>query len=106
MIDIREFNKGKKVTVRTEEGEEFAGVLVGEEHSRVNEHTNGFHNFTFEGDWWDRVKDRVDMGVLEIHQRFARSTGDPKEPKLVGIVRESEDEPTKTVKIGKIVYIN
>lgn len=106
MIDIRKFNRGDRVTVRTKEGETFTGSLVGVEYGQFNEHTHGFHNFTFEGDWWDRIKDRVDVEVLEIHQKFALSTGEPKKPKLLGTVRETKGEPMKTIQIGEIEYIN
>lgn len=92
MVDLRTYDKGDEVHVQLKTGDVFTGTLISKEQDMTSDYSKGWLRFTFEGDWWNRIKDEVDSEQLFIHQEFTMSTGDPKKAVLRGVEWIGEEE--------------
>ena len=108
VVDLREIESGQSVTVTLANGEEYSGIVVDKDNDYADDYTKGYVRFAFEGDWWDRVKDRVDTEVLDLSQEFARVTGEPQTVSLAGTVwvGDVEDASVPRYKdMGEVVAV-
>lgn len=89
-VDLRDYETGDRVTVVLEDGEEFTGVVTDRDYDEADDYSRGYYSAAFEGDWWDRVNDRVESEVLRLRQDYARRSGRPLDATLYGHVWRGE----------------
>jgi hypothetical protein len=102
-VDLREFGRGDRVTVETDDGETWTGLLSGYEQSPPDAYGKGYVSATFEGEgFWDRLKDRVDSEVLNLRQDYSRDDGRPQEATVGGHVWVGEVEEASVIEYREL----
>lgn len=108
-IDLRDVENGDELTIELETGETFTGTAVDIEHEHADDYGSGHVEFAFEGDWWERINDRVDTEVLSVRQTLKRRTSEPGDVSLAGVVWRGEPKETSTseyVELGEVSEVD
>lgn len=110
-IDLTDVEQGDTLSIELESGERFErGVVSGSDVAVAqDQYERTYVSLTFEGGFWDQVKDRVDSEVLAIRQDSGYGGSPLEQPRLIGTVWNGEVEEAQTPEyeeLGKIAEVD
>lgn len=109
-INLTDISPGDQLTVELENGERFEkGLVSGTDISIAQDrHEITYVSLTFEGGFWEQVRDRVDSEVLEMRQDSDYGGSPLEQPRLIGTIWEEDNESeqkTQYEELGKIAKV-